>query len=535
MRALRVLLVAGLARALQDGIVGRTDEAPEPDLDGPAEELCSDASGGSEQARPAPAEEPARSWPHLLPLQHSRIPVVQDNRTVSFKSVYFGKMAIGKPEQQEFKVIFDTGSAHAIVSSINCQEPHCLLHQRYNSSLSSTMTDINIDGSTVLPGSPRDTVTVGFGTGSVFADAINDVVCLGWEDASSGSRLCAETHMLIAREMSVLFETATFDGIVGLSFPKLALSSEFSFLSRLTRAMGEGAPECFAFFLADDDEGDRSELALGGWNPARLLTPLTYVPVTDPEQGHWTIAMHSVAVDGRPLEICADGGCQGIVDTGTSHLGVAKEDLRFLVELLSKPANETDNCRNVEGKTMVIEIDGMQLELSPREYMRQLPLRVGTLLNKDHEDEWVPVPFFGGGNGTVPMDNNTWPEDANESFTCTPRLFPVTLVPGKRIFLLGEPVLQKYYSVFDWGQERIGFGLADQRSVRGEDEAFATNGFDDSTLLQVKAKPTRHAARGRPGASRVVVSSADAMGDVATLRPAFNSVTVSRTRAPLSA
>uniref|UniRef100_A0A7S2AIC3 Peptidase A1 domain-containing protein n=1 Tax=Alexandrium andersonii TaxID=327968 RepID=A0A7S2AIC3_9DINO len=309
--------------------------------------------------------------------------------------------------------------------------------------------------------------------------------------------------------MSVLFETATFDGIVGLSFPKLALSKEFSFLSCLAGVMGDSGPERFAFFLADDESGRGSELAIGGHNPAHLLSPLSWVPVSDPQDGHWKVAMSAVTISGVQLAACDDGACEGIVDTGTSHLGVPREDLRELVLRLSRPAEETTDCRRVEGDEVVIQLSGLNLTLSPWEYMRPLPLRAGTFLNKDHLEEWVTVPLT---NGSTPVEI-LLSEDGNEtvpdSFTCTPRLFPVVLKPGKKIFLLGEPVLQRYYSVFDWGSESIAFGLADQRP-----QETASNDFDDSTLLQLSVLPEEGTVRVDP---KFAVMSGEGLEDATSV------------------
>eukprot|EP00411_Alexandrium_monilatum_P051493 CAMPEP_0175471430 /NCGR_PEP_ID=MMETSP0095-20121207/73359_1 /TAXON_ID=311494 /ORGANISM="Alexandrium monilatum, Strain CCMP3105" /LENGTH=118 /DNA_ID=CAMNT_0016772889 /DNA_START=1 /DNA_END=358 /DNA_ORIENTATION=+ len=32
---------------------------------------------------------------------------------------------------------------------------------------------------------------------------------------------------------------------------------------------------------------------------------------------------------------------------------------------------------------------------------------------------------------------------------------------GAELFILGEPVLHRYYTVYDWKEKRIGFGLSD--------------------------------------------------------------------------
>merc|ERR1719498_555888 len=45
---------------------------------------------------------------------------------------------------------------------------------------------------------------------------------------------------------------------------------------------------------------------------------------------------------------------------------------------------------------------------------------------------------------------------------CRPRLMPVNMPAplGPNLFILGEPVLHRYYTVFDWAGPSIGFGVA---------------------------------------------------------------------------
>jgi hypothetical protein len=45
---------------------------------------------------------------------------------------------------------------------------------------------------------------------------------------------------------------------------------------------------------------------------------------------------------------------------------------------------------------------------------------------------------------------------------CSPRLLPVRLPEplGPKLFILGEPILHRYYTVYDWKTQSIGFGLA---------------------------------------------------------------------------
>merc|ERR1719473_1452698 len=48
---------------------------------------------------------------------------------------------------------------------------------------------------------------------------------------------------------------------------------------------------------------------------------------------------------------------------------------------------------------------------------------------------------------------------------CTPRVTRVNLPEplGPKLFILGEPVLHRYYTVYDWANLQVGFGLSNSR------------------------------------------------------------------------
>merc|ERR1719253_859734 len=50
----------------------------------------------------------------------------------------------------------------------------------------------------------------------------------------------------------------------------------------------------------------------------------------------------------------------------------------------------------------------------------------------------------------------------SESRICAPRLMPVNLPDplGPNLFILGEPILHRYYTVYDWTEKKIGFGIS---------------------------------------------------------------------------
>jgi len=69
------------------------------------------------------------------------------------------------------------------------------------------------------------------------------------------------------------------------------------------------------------------------------------------------------------------------------------------------------------------------------------------------------------------------------SGTCTPRLMPVNFPEplGPKLFLLGEPLLHRYYAVFDWTKEAIGFGLSD--TVHNRRALQTEHGLDEDQVI----------------------------------------------------
>ena len=57
-----------------------------------------------------------------------------------------------------------------------------------------------------------------------------------------------------------------------------------------------------------------------------------------------------------------------------------------------------------------------------------------------------------------------------EAWHCSDRLRSINfLAPlGPNLFVLGEPVLHKYYAVFDWQAQEVGFGLSSSRRNVGQ-------------------------------------------------------------------
>lgn len=433
---------------------------------------------------------------HFIPLRREAVPVHRQGRVVSSKTSYSGKIHVGTPPQ-EFRVVFDTGSGHVVLPAAACRSDSCIKHRRYNATASSTATPVNADGSAVPEGELCDQVTIGFGTGEITGEFVQELVCLsgaarrdpsspasglvdvpgqaaGTFTATGGApqRHCSGMHIVQAVEMSdEPFRTFKFDGILGLGLAELALARSFSFFESLSA--GETLPATqFAFFLDDgNQQGEESELAIGGHNPKRVLEPLTWSPVSSPELGYWQVDILAVRVGGRELPLCRHGGCRGIVDTGASHLGVPTSYEKELARSLTVAAPDgASDCREVEAPVLEIQLAGTTLTLGPDHYMRPMPL-------DEHVDMSTKGVRLKDETGIAATQGSpklrTTGKAAERSGSlkqagrkqCRPRTMPVSLPEplGPELFILGEPVLHRYYTAFDWQAKQVGFALANTR------------------------------------------------------------------------
>lgn len=422
----------------------------------------------------APVEDPSPPGRHIVPLHRQRVPVKSDAETVSYKSVYFGTISIGAPVPQQFSVVFDTGSGHVIVPSRECQSETCRIHNRYDRHASGRAVDVDYDGTPVQPGSPRDQITVAFGTGEVTGQFVNDLLCLGVQgseaageasqsgnasDASSNALAlveaapnCVDLRIVMATEMThEPFHAFAFDGVLGLGLDSLALAPEFSFFGMLTAQRRLQQPS-FGVFLADSDD-EVSEISFGGHSPEKLKTDLTWTPVAMPDLGYWQVQIKSLRIGNRTVDFCSDGQCRAVVDTGTSLLAVPKD---FADELQSElagglvdpaPEDEEGNvdCKKAQGVQVHFEIEGMTVTLTPGDYARQSI----QLLDEDASQPAAPAAA----------------QPAQPS-SCRPTLMPIDLPEplGPKLFIWGEPVLRKFYTVYNWKEKSIGFALARHKS-----------------------------------------------------------------------
>ncbi|CAH6793750.1 pepsin A-5 [Phodopus roborovskii] len=341
-----------------------------------------------------------RSHAHELLKQHWNPAVTYEPLKNYLDLAYIGIISIGTPPQ-EFKVVLDTGSAYLWVPSIYCSSPACAHHKVFNPLQSSTL---------LLSGQP---VNVAYGSGEMSGFLAYDSVKIG------DLTVVAQAFGLSVEEPGTSMEYAVFDGILGLGYPDLSLQGILPVFDNLWM-QGLIPQNLFAFYLSSKDEKG-SMLMLGGVDPSYYSGDLHWVPVSKPS--YWQLALDNISMNG--VVIACEGGCQGIMDTGTS--------------LLTGPRNSILNIQNLIGAK--VPSDGEYVVKC--DTINTLPDIVFTI-----NDVAYPVPasaYIRKGHSHNCYSN--FEEGIDDHL-------------DSEMWVLGDVFLRLYFTVFDRANNRIGLAPA---------------------------------------------------------------------------
>jgi len=252
---------------------------------------------------------------------------------------------------------------------------------------------------------------------------------------------CVDLRVIAATDMTAEpFASFEFDGVLGLGLPGLSQTPEFNFINIVAEQIGYGGglnPNVFAVFLGESDE-EVSEITFGGWREDHMLDGPNWAPVSNPEFGYWQIRILAVRMGNQVLDFCREG-CRAVVDTGTSLLAVPSKVFPEIQNGLRHPATR-GNCPEGMGPELHFDLDGnVTVTLQPEEYARAER----------------PV-------GSRPPADDEEAKQQRAKMTCEPMLMSLDLEEplGPKLWILGEPVLRKYYTVYNMQAQSVGFGLA---------------------------------------------------------------------------
>ncbi|XP_033910738.3 gastricsin-like [Acipenser ruthenus] len=318
---------------------------------------------------------------------------------------YYGPITIGTPAQS-FYVLFDTGSSNLWVASTYCSSQACTNHPVFDPTQSSTWS------------SNGQTFSVQYGTGSLSGVFGYDTVTVG------GIALSNQEVGLSTSELGSNFLYAQFEGILGLAYPSDSVGGQPTVMDTMMQNNMLNA-NVFSFYLSRN-EAQGSEVTFGGVDQSRYTGSIYWTDVTS--EIFWQIGINGFSINNQETGWCS-GGCQAVVDTGTSLLTCPQQYLGYLQQYIGAQANENGeyiiDCNNLANMpTISFNINGVNFPLPPSAY---------TIVVSNNGQQYCTSGIMGT---YLPSQN------------------------GQPLWILGDVFLRQYYSVYDRQNNSVGFAAA---------------------------------------------------------------------------
>jgi hypothetical protein len=245
-----------------------------------------------------------------------------------------------------------------------------------------------------------ESISIQYGTGSMdgFLDADN----VGIAGTTVAGQVFGE-----ATDLADFFNGQPMDGILGLAYPAIAADYVTPVFDTMISQKLVSQP-IFGVFL-DSNPGDReSAIDFGTIDSSKFSGSLQYEPVQS--QDYWTVKLTEFSVNGNDVSGCKNGGgsgCSAIVDTGTSLIIGPTEAVNNL------NINVDPGCSGIDQlPTITIKMKKLTFKLPPKYYV---------------------IKYEG---------------------QCA---FGIQGADGLPFWILGDTFIRAYYTLFDRGQNQIGF------------------------------------------------------------------------------
>jgi len=346
----------------------------------------------------------ARAHGITLPSRRESFGLLGDGQSVPITNYedaqYYGNITLGTPPQT-FGVIFDTGSANLWVPSSECT--NCGIEKpKYDHTKSSTY----IANGTIF--------AIQYGSGPVSGFYSYDN--LGWGGSVIAKQEFAEVTDVTG--LGAAWYVGKFDGILGMGFQTISVDNIITPFQQLwnQQLIQENL---FAFYLSTDIT-KLSELTLGGTDPNHYTGSISWVPLT--HTTYWETNLVYVRMGTNTTNLASTTKC--ILDTGTSTLAGPVSDVKQIADMIGATAV-------IPGEEYVI----------PCEKGRSLPpLNIGignyvfTINGPDYliQEEGDPLCVLGILGLDIPP-------------------------PTGPLWIMGDVFIRQYYTVFDYGNQRLGF------------------------------------------------------------------------------
>ena len=331
---------------------------------------------------------------------------------------YIGPVTIGT---ETFQVIYDTGSSLLWVPSTECGLS-CYNRQSY----SGEFTDLNSE------------FTLVYGSGPVSGDFVEAPVTLA--DSSLDSfKMGLATSVGFAG-----FSAGEYDGILGLAWPSLNQDPNTPVIVPSLYSEGAIPKNLFAIYLTPDGSG--GELILGEIDTTRYTGNLTWLTLA--QEQWWTVYMIGVAVNNQgvvssnkqvfsaPLSTPE----YAILDSGTSLIVGPTESIDAIIAEI-RTVSKIDIGYN--SQTQIFAIACSDVEKLPTLTFVLADAKTGQSYHYTLTGPAYVVASLSSSDGICPLALQEGGSNGNMN-----------------LWILGDPFLRTFYSVYDYDNSRVGLAAA---------------------------------------------------------------------------
>nr|BAJ97001.1 predicted protein [Hordeum vulgare subsp. vulgare] len=325
---------------------------------------------------------------------------------------YYAEIGIGTPPQP-FGVVMDTGSSNLWVPSTRCSSIACWLHRRFDATKSSTFKENGTD------------FAIRYGSGSLEGVISTDTVTIG--DLELTETDFGES----TKEPGIAFALGKFDGIMGLGYDTIAVQQVVPPFYQMINQKLIDKP-LFTFWLGDTnkDAENGGELVFGEIDKDHYEGDIVYAPVV--RKGYWEVKFNELLINDEPADFL--GNATAAIDTGTSLIACPTEAAETINTMLGATKNFlgqwTLDCATLDSlPTLTFTFGGHKFPLAPTDYVLQV--------------SGSPI---GGGGGEA---------------QCISGFMGIDMPPQLgQLWIVGDVFLRRYFTVYDKGNNRVGFATA---------------------------------------------------------------------------
>jgi len=322
---------------------------------------------------------------------------------------YYGEIGLGTPEQT-FTVVFDTGSSNLWVPSTHCRSIACFLHKKYDSKLSETYVKNGTD------------FAIQYGSGALEGFISHDKLTLG--DLVIDNQGFAES----TKEPGLTFAMARFDGILGLGYDTISVQKVVPpFFNAVDQGLvKEPVIGVWLNKAEGNDDSEGGSITFGGIDKSHIDGEITYSPVI--RKGYWEVELEDVTMNGEKIGVTTR---RAAIDTGTSLFAIPVNEADIINKRIGAVKQNSGqymvDCSTLSSLPNIeLTFNGRTFSLTPQQYV----LEVGGGL-------------FGG-----------------ES-QCISGFMGIDIpAPAGPLWIVGDVFLRIYYTIYDLGNNRVGFAKA---------------------------------------------------------------------------